>query len=138
MRFTHVLRLMNSNRSTHIVSAQPKKRGITIMLGNLGNLANLMKNAGKIQEAMKEAQEKLAKLEVIGEAGAGAVKIVMNAQGYAKSVFIDDDILKEEKTIVQELVAAAINDAAQKIEKEREKMVSSTGMLGDMFSQAEK
>lgn len=104
------------------------------MLGNLGNLANLMKNAGKIQEMMKEAQEKLAKLEVIGEAGAGAVKITMNAQGYAKSVFIDDDILKEEKTIVQELVAAAINDAAQKIEKEREKMVSATGMMGDIFS----
>lgn len=105
------------------------------MLGNLGNLANLMKNAGKIQQVMKEAQEKLAKLEIIGEAGAGAVKVVMNAQGYAKSVDIEADILKEDKTIIQELIAAAINDAAQKIEKEREKLVSNAGMLTGMFSE---
>jgi len=104
------------------------------MLGNLGNLANLMKNAGKIQQLMKEAQDKLAKLEISGEAGAGAVKVLMNAQGYAKSVIIDDEILKEDKTIVQELIAAAINDAAQKIEKEREKMVSSASAFADMFS----
>ena len=108
------------------------------MLGNLGNLANLMKNAGKIQQAMKEAQEKLAKLEVIGEAGAGAVKVIMNAQGYAKSVHIDEEIAKESKTIVEELVAAAINDAAQKIEKEREKLVSNANMLGDFLSAEEK
>lgn len=107
------------------------------MLGNLGNLANLMKNAGKIQQMMKEAQEKLAKLEVIGEAGAGAVRVVMNAQGYAKSVHIDDDIIKEGKNIVEELVASAINDAAQKIEKEREKLVSNPGMIGDLLSEKE-
>lgn len=108
------------------------------MLGNLGNLANLMKNAGKIQEMMKEAQEKLAKLLVTGEAGAGAVKVVMNAQGYAKTVEIDDEILKEDKAIIQELIASAINDAAQKIEKEREKLVSNAGMLGDILGGSEK
>ena len=108
------------------------------MLGNLGNLANLMKNAGKIQEIMKEAQEKLAKLEVIGEAGAGAVTIIMNAQGYAKSVFIDEEIIKEDKVVIQELIAAAINDAAQKIEKEREKMMGGgAGILRDLLGAKE-
>src|SRR3989338_8104682 len=91
---------------------------------NLGNIASLMKNAGKIQDMMKEAQEKLAKIEVMGESGAGAVQIKMNAQGYALAVHIDDEILKENKMILQDLIAAAINDSAKKIEKEREKMVS--------------
>ncbi len=98
-------------------------------LGGLGNLASLMKNAGKIQDIMKEAQEKLAKIEVVGEAGAGAVKIRMNAQNYAKDVFIDDEILKEEKIILQDLIAAAINDATQKIEKEKKQLVN-MDMLG--------
>lgn len=105
---------------------------------NIGNIASLMKNAGKIQDMMKEAQEKLAKIEVIGESGAGAVQIKMNAQGYALSVNVDDEILKEDKIILQDLIAAAINDAAQKIEKEREKMVSNTGMLNGMLSEEEK
>ena len=103
-------------------------------LGGLGGLAGLMKNAGKIQDMMKEAQEKLAKIEVVGESGAGAVKITLNAQNYAKSVIIDDDILKEDKAILQDLIAAAINDATQKIEKVKEKLIGS-GMLGGMVSE---
>ncbi|OGT43760.1 MAG: nucleoid-associated protein, YbaB/EbfC family [Gammaproteobacteria bacterium RIFCSPHIGHO2_12_FULL_40_19] len=105
---------------------------------NLGNIASLMKNAGKIQEMMKEAQEKLAKIEVIGEAGAGAVQIKMNAQGYALAVHIDDDILKEDKIILQDLIAAAINDGTKKIEKEKEKLVGGAGMLNGMLSEEEK
>lgn len=106
-------------------------------LGGLGNLAGLVKNAGKIQEMMKEAQDKLAKIEVTGEAGAGAVTIKMNAQNYAKAVYLDDAILREEKIILQDLIAAAINDAAQKIEKEKEKLMG-TNMLGGMLSDNEK
>ena len=104
------------------------------MFDKMGGLANLMKNAGKIQDMMKEAQEKLAKIEIVGESGAGAVRITMNAQNYVKSVLIDDDILREDKIILQDLIAAAINDAAKKIEKEKEKMVGS-GMLGGMMSE---
>lgn len=106
-------------------------------LGGLGNLAGLLKNAGKMQEMMKEAQEKLAKIEVIGEAGAGAVIITMNAQNYVKAVHIDDAILKEDKIILQELIAAAINDAAQKIEKEKEKLIGAN-MLGGILSDSDK
>ena len=103
------------------------------MFDKLGGLANLMKNAGKIQDMMKDAQEKLSKIEVIGESGAGAVKIKFNAQNYAKEVSIDDEILKEGKIILQDLIAAAINDGAQKIEKEKEKLVGAN-MLGGMLS----
>lgn len=106
-------------------------------LGGLSNLAGLLKNASKIQEMMKEAQDKLAKIEVTGEAGAGAVTITMNAQNYAKSIHIDDEILKEEKMILQELITAAINDAAQKIEKEKEKLMG-VNMLGGMLPDNEK
>lgn len=102
--------------------------------GKMGDLTNLLKNAGKIQELMKETQDKLSKIEVIGESGAGAVKIKFNAQNYAKAVMIDDEILKEGKTILLELIAAAINDGAQKIEKEREKIVANPGMLGGMLA----
>lgn len=102
--------------------------------GKLGDLTHLLKNAGKIQELMKDTQEKLSKIEVMGESGAGAVKIRFNAQNYAKAVMIDDEILKEDKTILLELIAAAINDGAQKIEKEREKIVTNPGMLGGMLT----
>jgi len=99
---------------------------------NLGNIASLMKNAGKIKEMMSEAQEKLGKIEVIGESGAGAVQIKFNAQGYALSVMIDDDILKEDKAILLELIAAAINDGAKKIEKAKEELLGAAGgMLGE-------
>lgn len=106
-------------------------------LGGLGNIASLIKNAGKIQTVMKEAQEKLAKIEVMGEAGAGALQIKMNAQGYALSVIIDDNIMKEDKVILQDLIASAINDVAKKIEKEKESMMSNAELLSGMLSNQE-
>lgn len=97
---------------------------------NLGNIAGLMKNAGKIKDMVAEAQTKLAKIEVVGESGAGAVQITLNAQGYALHVLIDDDILKEDKAILQELIAAAINDGTKKIEKEKEALLGqASGIL---------
>jgi DNA-binding YbaB/EbfC family protein len=103
-------------------------------LGGLGDIASLLKNAGKIKEMMSEAQEKLAKIEVEGVAGAGAVSVKMNAQGYALSVSIDDEILKEDKVILQDLIASAINDAAKKIEKEKEALMNNAGMLSGMLT----
>jgi hypothetical protein len=103
-------------------------------LSGLGDIASLIKNAGKIEGMMKETQEKLAKIEITGSAGADAVQVKMNAQGYALSVMIDDAILKEDKIILQDLVAAAINDAAQKIEKEKQNLLGSAGgMFGGMM-----
>ncbi len=102
------------------------------MLGGNMNIMSLMKNFGKIQEMMTQAQGELEKVEVTGESGAGAVKVIMNAKHVAKSVSIDDEILKEDKAIVEELVMAAINDAESKIaEIIKDKMGDAGKMLGD-------
>jgi DNA-binding YbaB/EbfC family protein len=78
---------------------------------------NLMKQFGKAQESIKELKADLAKTILIGESGAGAVKITMNALGETLKVEIDPEIYKESaKNIVEELVAAALNDAKHKID----------------------
>lgn len=105
---------------------------------NLGNIASLMKNAGKIQDMMKDAQAQLAKIKVTGESGAGLVKITVNAEGYAQSVEIDPSVLSEDKEILQDLIAAAINDATQKVQKMKEKMLSSNDILGGILGDKEK
>ena len=97
---------------------------------NLGGLGSLMKNAGKIQEMMKKQQEELEKIVVTGEAGAGDVTVTMTAKHNITNVSISDDILKEDKTIVEDLIAAACNDANRKVEQvTQEKMAG----LGQMF-----
>lgn len=108
------------------------------MLGNLGKLGSLMKNAKKIQEQMEKAQAELEKLIVTGEAGAGAIKVIMTAKNVVQQVVIDDEILKESKEILQDLIVAAINDANQKAAHEmKSRMMDLEGLaggnLGDLF-----
>jgi DNA-binding YbaB/EbfC family protein len=83
------------------------------------DINNLMKEAQKMQEKMKAAQEDLLRLEVVGEAGAGLVKITMNGRHEVKQggVFINPNLMDEDKEMIEDLVAAAINDAVRKIEK---------------------
>ncbi len=101
------------------------------MLGNLGKLAGVMKNAKKIEEMMGQAQDELSKIIVTGEAGAGAVKIQMTAKNQALNVHIDDEILKDPKEVLQDLIAAAINDAMQKIAVEtKSRMMGLSHLLG--------
>ena len=87
------------------------------MFGDKFNLGGLMKSAKKVQEMMEKAQEELARVEVTGESGAGAVKVIANAKHYVKNIEIDSEILKESKEVLEELIAAAINDATAKIEE---------------------
>ena len=92
-------------------------------------------NPKKMQQMMEETQGELAKIEVTGESGAGAVKVIMSARHYVKNITIDDDIFKEDKSIVEDLVAAAINDAAAKVEKiTQEKMLSASKLFGGLGS----
>ena len=79
-------------------------------------LGNLMKQAQQMQEQMQKAQQELAEKEVQGESGAGLVKIVMNGRHDVKSVDIDQSLLSEDKEILEDLIAAAMNDAARKVE----------------------
>ena len=94
----------------------------------LGNMNELMKQAQAMQEKMQKMQEDVAKLEVTGESGAGLVKIVMNGRHDVRTVNIDSSILNEEKEILEDLIAAAINDAVRKVEStSQEQMQKLTG-----------
>ena len=85
------------------------------------DLNALMKQAGEMQAKMKEMQEKLADMEITGEAGAGMVKVVLNGKGYAKAVVIERALMKEDEAeILEDLIAAAINDAKAKAETQSE------------------
>lgn len=96
-----------------------------------GGMGNLMKQAQKMQEKMQQAQEELANIEVTGEAGAGLVKVVMNGRHNVKSVEIDPSILSEEKDMLEDLLAAAVNDAVRKVEEtNQEKMQGLTSGMG--------
>jgi DNA-binding YbaB/EbfC family protein len=88
------------------------------MFGKNG-IAGLMKQAQQMQENMKKAQEELGNIEVEGQAGAGMVKVVMNCQHAVKRVSIDDSLLAdagEDKEMLGDLIAAALNDAVRKVE----------------------
>ena len=96
-----------------------------------GDMGNLMKQAQKMQEELQKAQAEVANLEVNGESGAGLVKIVMNGRHDVKRVVIDPSLMEEEKDILEDLIAAAVNDAVRKVETQsQEKMAKVTGGMG--------
>ena len=93
-------------------------------------LAGLMQQAQQMQENIKKAQEELEAEEIHGESGAGLVKIVMNGKREALKVSIDDSLLKEDRDMLEDLVASAINDTVRKVAKlKQEKMAGLTGGL---------
>jgi DNA-binding YbaB/EbfC family protein len=81
-----------------------------------GQLAGLMKQAQQMQENMKRVQEELASLEVEGQSGAGLGKVVMTCRHDVKRVSIDPSLLSDDKDMLEDLVAAAVNDAVRKVE----------------------
>jgi DNA-binding YbaB/EbfC family protein len=81
-----------------------------------GGLAGLMKQAQQMQENMKRLQEQLAAVEVEGQAGAGLVKVVMTCRHDVKRVTIDPSLLQDEREMLEDLVAAAVNDAVRRVE----------------------
>jgi len=95
-----------------------------------GGMAGLMKQAQQMQDKMQKMQEELANAEVTGEAGAGMVSVVMTGRHDVRRVSIDDSLLEEDKEILEDLIAAAVNDAVRKIEQGSEKAMS--GMTAGM------
>lgn len=91
----------------------------------LKGMGDLMKQAQAMQEQMQKAQENAAKAEVTGEAGAGLVKITMNGRHDVRRVDIDAALMKEEKDVLEDLLAAAINDAVRKIDHSNQQLMSS-------------
>ena len=93
-----------------------------------GGIGNIMKQAQKMQENMQKMQEEVAQLEVEGQSGGGMVKVVMTGRHDVKRISIDDSLYGDDKDMLEDLVAAAVNDAVRQVEKtSEEKMSSVTG-----------
>lgn len=92
------------------------------MFGKAG-IAGLMKQAQQMQENMKKAQEELAQVEVEGQSGAGMVKVLMTCSHDVKRVAIDDSVL-DDKEMLEDLIAAAFNDAVRKVEATTQERMS--------------
>ena len=89
-----------------------------------GGLGNLMKQAQKMQADMEKAQAEVANLEVTGQSGGGLVSVVMNGRHDVKRVSIDDSLFEDDKDMLEDLVAAAINDAVRQLESQSQDMMS--------------
>ncbi len=91
-------------------------------------MGNIMKQAQKMQEQMQKAQEDIAKLEVVGEAGAGMVKVTMLGNHNVRRVELDESLMEDDKDMIEDLLAAAVNDAVRRVEQtNKEKMAEVTG-----------
>jgi len=89
-----------------------------------GPMAQLMQQAQKMQENLKRAQEELAKLEVTGQAGGGVVSVVMNGRHEVRRVNIDRKLFADDPEMAEDLVAAAINDAVNKVAEASQRQMS--------------
>jgi len=95
-----------------------------------GGLGNLMKQAQQMQENMRKAQEELAKIEVTGSAGGGLVEVTMTCRHDVRKINIDNSLMEDDKEMIEDLVAAAVNDAVRKVEEiTKDKM---GGMMGGL------
>jgi nucleoid-associated protein EbfC len=83
---------------------------------NKGQLAGLMKQAQAMQDNLKKAQDELANVEVTGESGSGMVKVLMTCKHQVRRITIDPSLMSDDKDMLEDLVAAAINDAVRKVE----------------------
>ncbi|MCK9505086.1 MAG: YbaB/EbfC family nucleoid-associated protein [Porticoccaceae bacterium] len=87
-------------------------------------IQDLMKQAQQMQEKMQRMQEEAAKAEVTGESGAGLVQVTMNGRHDVRKVTIDASLMSEEKELLEDLLAAAVNDAVRKVEKHSQEKMS--------------
>ena len=95
-----------------------------------GALAGLMKQAQQMQENLQKAQEELSRMEITGESGGGMVKVVMTGRHDVRRVNIDPSLMEDDKEMLEDLLAAAVNDAVRKVERaSQEKMGGLTGGL---------
>ncbi len=81
-----------------------------------GGLGNIMKQAQAMQENMQKAQQELANVEVSGQSGAGLVKVTMTCRYDVKKINIDQELMSDDKEVLEDLIAAAFNDAVRKVE----------------------
>lgn len=89
-----------------------------------GGLGNIMKQAQAMQENLQKAQAELANMEVSGESGGGLMKVVMTGRHKVRRISIDDSLLADDKDMLEDLVAAAVNDAVHKVESTTQERMS--------------
>ena len=95
-----------------------------------GNIGNLMKQAQAMQANMQKLQTELASIEVVGESGGGMVKVTMNGRHEVRRVQLEPSVVGEDREMLEDLIAAAANDAVHKVEaRTQEKMASMMGGL---------
>ena len=82
-----------------------------------GGLGNLMKQAQQMQANMEKAQQELANIEITGQAGGGMVTVIMTGKHDVKRVSIEDALFEDDKEMLEDLIAAAVNDAVRQVEK---------------------
>ncbi len=87
-------------------------------------LANLMQQAQKMQENYQKAQEEIAAMEVNGEAGGGLVRVTMNGKREVLKLNLDDNLLKDDRDMLEDLIAAAVNDAVHKVSRLKQEKLS--------------
>ncbi|MEY3713799.1 MAG: hypothetical protein RL321_1419 [Pseudomonadota bacterium] len=90
----------------------------------MANFGNMMKQAEALQRNMQKAQEEIAQLEVTGESGGGMVKVTMTGKHEVKRVQIEPAVIGEDREMLEDLVAAAINDAVRRVESESQSRMS--------------
>jgi len=90
----------------------------------MSDFTDLITQAKKMQEKMKETQEALKKIEVEGISGGNAIRVIMNGDGELKKISLDDNLLNESKEIVEDLIVAAHNDAKSKLKKKTSEEIS--------------
>ena len=89
-----------------------------------GGIGNLMKQAQLMQENLQKAQNKIAEMEVEGVSGAGMVKVLMTGRHDVKRVTIDPSLMGDDKEMLEDLIAAAVNDAVRKVETATQEMMA--------------
>lgn len=95
-----------------------------------GNIGNMMKQAQQLQANLQRAQAEIASMEVTGEAGGGMAKVVMTGKHEVKRVTLDPALIGDDKEMLEDLIAAAVNDAVQKVERTSQEKMSS--LMGGM------
>jgi DNA-binding YbaB/EbfC family protein len=113
--------MYESTGHTSVYNLVQNNKDEVVMKGAMGNM---MKQAQKMQEDMQKAQQEIANMEVEGQAGGGMVKVVMNGRHELRRVNIDDSLMQDDKEMIEDLLAAAVNDAVRKIEQESSSKMS--------------
>lgn len=96
----------------------------------MANIGNMMKQAEALQRNMQKAQEEIAVMEVVGESGGGMVKVTMNGRHEVKRVQIEPTVIGEDREMLEDLVAAACNDAVRRVETSTQQKMS--GLMSGM------